>query len=272
VSGKKIGCITLAFIFLISTSTPAQTRNDTRVSTVMAVLTKSLEAKSASVGQELTLRTTGDVVVDGAVIIPKGSKLVGRVSEVALKGKEEPQSRLAVVIDKAVTEDGIEIPLQAIIAAVAAPHKETLDADPAYGMMHSNEPKMTGAGPRSASSSGGLPPSSKANSTAAVATAELKGAADAHPLLTETSQGAIGYEGLSLSWRLNMPPPVTVISSKSKNVKLEAGTQVLLRMARPRVPISKEERARLKFNPVFHCSRFDVRSPSFNLRGWMGAS
>ncbi len=53
--------------------------------------------------------------------------------------------------------------------------------------------------------------------------------------LTENSQGAFGYEGISVSWQLTIPPPLTVFTSKAKNVKLEAGTQMLLRMAPPRV-------------------------------------
>jgi hypothetical protein len=230
----KIACKSLAAIFLFSTSLIAQTSNETRVSKVLAVLTKSLESRSATVGQELTLRTINDVEVDGKTVIPRGSKLVAHVSEVATKGKDEPQSALAITIDKAITPSGVEIPLQAIIAAVAAPRNNSLSSDPTYGMMHSNEPKMSGATPGNASSTGGLSPASKAGSTAAVATADLKGKADEPLLLNENSQGAVGYEGLSLSWRLMAPPPVTVFASKSKNVKLEAGTQMLLRMATPR--------------------------------------
>jgi len=130
------------------------------------------------------------------------------------------------VIDKAVNKDGREISLQAIIAAIAAPRKDSLATDPTYGMMHSNEPTMTSAH---------VDVTSKASSTAAVATADLKGM-DQPSLLDEESQGAIGYEGLSISWHLVVPPPITVFASKGKNVKLEAGTQMLLRMAPPTLP------------------------------------
>src|ERR1700687_1268933 len=101
----------LAIVFLLSTSLTAQTGEQNRVSTVFAVLTKSLESKSATAGQELSLRTISDVMTNGAVVIPRGSRLVGHISEVATKGKDEPQSVLAIVIDKAVTTGGREIPL-----------------------------------------------------------------------------------------------------------------------------------------------------------------
>ncbi|MDQ3819049.1 MAG: hypothetical protein M3362_15425 [Acidobacteriota bacterium] len=230
---KKILYKSLPLILLFQIGSIAQTRQETRVSTVVAVLTKAIETKSAEVGLELTLRTISDVVVDGTVVIPKGSKLVGYISEVVIKGKDEPQTRFEIVINKAVTTNNNEMPVQAIVAAVAAPQKESLSSDPTYGMMRSNEPKQTGSSPASASSTGGLSAASKSGSTAAVATANIKGASDGPFMLREDSQGVIGYDGLSLSWHLMAPPPVTVFSSKSKNVKLYEGTQMLLRMATP---------------------------------------
>jgi hypothetical protein len=224
--------LTLALLFPASIS--AQTRDASPpVSTVFAVLTKSVESKTATVGQELTLRTTSDVSVNGEVIIPRGSQLLGRVTEVITKSRETEPS-ISVVVEKAIKADGSTIPVQAIIAAVAAPQKKSLAADPTFEMMHSNEPKMTGATSASTSSSGTLSPSSKSSSNAAVATAGVEGAADESPTLNENSQGALGYEGLSLSWRLLTPPPITVFATKGKNLKLEAGTQMLLRMAPPR--------------------------------------
>ena len=227
----------LILTLMFAASLMAQTGNTNRpVTTAFAVLTKSVESKSASVGQELILQTIKDVIVDGQMVIPRGSKFVGHITEVETKGKDMPQSELYIVIDKAVRKDGVEIPLQAIIAAVGAPQSNSLSSDPTYGMMHSNEPKMIGSSPGSAVSIGALPPGSKASSTAAVATANIKGQPDEPLLLNDDSRGAVGYEGLSLSWHLLVPPPVTVIASKGKNVKLESGTQVLLRMAPPRLP------------------------------------
>jgi len=213
----------------------AQSDNSPPVSKVFALLNKTVESKSASIGDELILQTISDVVVDGQMVIPKSSKFFGHVAGVLTKGKGEPQSLLTIVIDKAIAVgNGREIPLQAIIVAIAAP-VNPLSSDPTYGMMHSNEPKMVGSGARGTSITGGFPASSKASSTATVATAELKGRMETM-LLTEDSLGAVGYEGVSISWHLALPPPLTVFSTKAKNIKLEAGTQMLLRMASPRLP------------------------------------
>lgn len=228
----------LTLVFLLSAMLCAQTSQSLRpVSNVIAVLTKTVEAKTATAGDEIILRAISDVIVNGAVVIPKGTKLIGQISEVAIKSKEQPQTLLAFVVDKAVKKDGVQIQLQAIVVAVAAPQKDSsLATDPTYGMMHSNEPTMVGSGPRTASSTGALPANSKAGSNAVVATANIKGSMDEPSELNEDSQGAIGYEGISITWRLLAPPPVTVIATKGKGLKLEAGTQMLLRMAPPQMP------------------------------------
>ena len=117
--------------------------------------------------------------------------------------------------------------MQAIIAALAARENDSLSEDPTYGMMHSNEPAQSGANAAAAS---------KASSTASVATANLKGGMDERSVFNENSQGTIGYEDLSLTWHFTAPPPITAISSHGKNVKLQSGTLMLLRMASPRLP------------------------------------
>jgi hypothetical protein len=229
---RAIGCGLSLIALLVTSHQPASALNQPPVSTVFAIVVKRLETKTAGVDQELTLRTINDVVVDGVVVIPRGSTVIGHVVEVATKGKESEQTILAIVIDKAVLDTGKEIRLQAIIAAVAARQDGSLPSDPTYGMMHSNEPKMVGAGP-SATRPGELSPSSKVESTATLNAARINGEMRNGLLLNADSQGAIGFSELSLSWRLTTPPAVTVFSSNRKEIKLEAGTQVLLRMAPP---------------------------------------
>jgi hypothetical protein len=222
-----------ASILLCSLSVSATQSQQPQVSIVFAILTKSIDSKSAAIGDEFVLRTLTEVVVDGMVVIPKESKLKGHVAGAIAKSKSEPESLITLSFDGVVTPDGSELPLQAIVAAIAAP-AETLSSDPTYSMMHSNEPKMVGSGARP-SGAGEFPATSKTASTAAVATAKIKGSPNEKVKLSADSQGAIGYEGMKIDWHLSMPPPLTVFSSKSKNVKLEAGTEMLLRMPTPRV-------------------------------------
>ena len=225
----------LLSILCLPSALAAQERNAAPpVSTVFAVLTKSVASKDATVDQVFILRTLTDISVDGAVVIPKGSDLRARIVEAHAKDKEHSQAGLSLVVDWAATRSGAEIPVQAIIAAVAAPPQGSLTDDPTYGMMHSVEPTMMGSSVTGTTTTGSAPPNSRVGSTAAVATADVKGGTDLHLLLRESSQGAYGYDGLSLTWQLASPPAVTVFTAKSKSVDLKAGTQLLLRMTPPR--------------------------------------
>lgn len=228
---QAIRCGLSVIVLLITSHQSASGSNQPAVSTIFAIVVKRIETRSASLDQELTLRTISDVGVDGIVVIPSGSMVVGHIVELATKGKGSEQSILAIVIDKAMLESGREITLQGIIAAVAAPQERSLSSDPTYGMMHSNEPKM--AGPGAAPRPGELSPASKVESTATLGTARINGEMRKGLLLNAESKGAIGFSDLSLSWRLTAPPAVTVFSSNRKEIRLDAGTQVLLRIARP---------------------------------------
>ena len=227
----------LAVIALLGSALAGQAGSQTpTVSIAFAVLTRSVDSRTSTAGQEVTMLATQDVTADRVIVIPKGSKLVGHIAEIKLKGQDVPRTYMSIVIDKAVRTDGKELPLQAIIAAVAAPEDNNSSTDPALAMMHSNEPKMAGSGAASSSTTGETSPSSKSSSGAAVATANLKGGSLESSLLNANSQGAIGYEGVSIAWQLTSSPPATIFTlTKGKNLKLENGTQILLRMAPPRV-------------------------------------
>ena len=214
----------------------SQERSGEQVTSAFAVLTTAVESKNATVGQEVTFRTVADVMVKDVVVIPRGATILAHIIDVRTKEKDQPQAAIAIVIDKAKRADGVEIGLQAIIAAIAAPKDAALSSDPTYGMMHANEPKMSGSGAGDTSRTGDLSSASRSGSTATVATAGLKNAIDDGFVLNENSSGVIGYEGLTMSWGLAVPPPFTVFVTKNKNLKLSAGTQVLLRMAPPHLP------------------------------------
>jgi hypothetical protein len=226
----------LASILFCSSSLYGQTSSaPPEVSNLLVILTRTVETKTAKAGDEILLRAISDLAIEGQIVIARGSTLNGKLLEVVSRDKENPETLLAFSVEKAILKNGAEIPLQAIVAALAAPRKESLSTDPTFGMMHSNEPKMVG-GANSAASSGTLSASSKASSNAVVATANLTGKLDQPTVLDANSQGAVDIEGLKITWRLLAPPPITVVSTRGKNLKLEMGTQMLLRMAPPKPP------------------------------------
>src|SRR5437660_5743563 len=92
---------------------------------LQAELTKSLDAKKAKPGDEVTAKVTQDVKSNGQVVIHKGSKLVGHITEAQARSKENSESKLGIVFDKAVIKGGSEVALNAVVQALAPGERAT---------------------------------------------------------------------------------------------------------------------------------------------------
>jgi hypothetical protein len=182
-------------------------------------LDQPLDFKMAKTGDRIALHLTRDLVVNGKTVMPRGTALSATVVDA------KDGSALSIVLEKATPKTGQDVAVMGIIAAVAAP-LDDLSGDAFYSMNHSNEPTQR---------TGNASTTSSASSGAAVQTAKLKGGNDPKSNLREDSSGAIGIDGLKLTWVLDKPPATTVMTAKKKNFKLPSGTEVLLRMAPPQM-------------------------------------
>jgi hypothetical protein len=187
-------------------------------------LDRDIDFKTIKAGDTVSLKLSRDLYYAGSVVLPAGTAITASVAEA------KDANTVSLVLDGAKTKAGKQMKLMGIIAAVATP-KQDLTNDPLYGMNHSTEVSQ-----HTLPGSGGLDPqASVGTSGAAAQTAILKGTNDPVSNLSADSQGAIGISGLSLTWVLDKPPAMTVLTSKKKNFKLKSGTEVLLRMAPPQV-------------------------------------
>ena len=182
-------------------------------------LDQTLDFKMAKEGDKIDLHLTRDLMVNGKTLMPRGTALSATVVD-AKNG-----NAVSIVLDKAKPKPGQDIPLMGIIAAVATPPGD-LTEDQLYSMNRSNEPTQR---------TGNSAITSLASSGAAAQTAIVKGQNDPKSNLQEDSSGAIGIDGLKLNWVLDKPPATTVMTAKKKNFKLVSGTEVLLRMAPPKM-------------------------------------
>src|SRR5438876_8262044 len=96
-------CRIVLLILLSAMLSMAQSNSSSHVSTVIAALEKQLEFKTATVNQKVVLITLNDVLVNGKIVIPKGSKLVGQIADPSSKQNNAGKNALAIRIDKAVT-------------------------------------------------------------------------------------------------------------------------------------------------------------------------
>jgi hypothetical protein len=204
-------------------------------SPIVAELSSSVDSKKIKQGDAVTARTTADIRADGKTIIPKGTKLVGHVTEAAARAKGGTDSSLGIAFDKAVLKGGEELPLNVAIVAVAPP------PSPMPGQQNmSNGAPVASPGvpsnmgrPGGTGSMGGSPATSSAPTGPPVdATVASNGAPpqkglDASGRLTSDSRGVYGLKDASLRPATN-PAEGSVITSNGKNVRLDSDTQLLL--------------------------------------------
>lgn len=187
----------------------AQSNAPLEVAKVFVTLENSVDTLTSARDDGFTLLTMNDVAVGGRLVIPKGSKIVGHVAAVTNRGKDASKSILGLLIDKAITDHG-EVPLQAIIVAVAAP-KKTDPLPTASTVTHASNQRKNSEPPKATINSG-----------------------DVALLLTEKDQGAVGFEDVTITWHLSIPPPLTILATRGKRLRIEPGSQMLLRMLPPK--------------------------------------
>ena len=189
--------------------------------TIQAELVKPIDAKNSKVGDEVIAKTTQDVKSDGKVLVPAGSRLVGRIMGVRLQNSEQTVSKVGIAFNRAILKSGKEIPVALSIQAIGS-------SQPAASATAS---ARSGAVLREASSSRAavLNTSAHHTGTARLSTADHPNAAVKPPLSADT-KGVVGLPGLSLSSQTTTFATASVISSPDKNLHLDSGTQMILQV------------------------------------------
>ena len=214
--------------------------------TIPATLSKPVDARKAKSGDQVMAKTTQDVRSDSGVVIPRGSRLVGHVTDAKARAKGDSESALGIAFDHAVLRNGQEIPLNASIKALAASANNASASmgDDTLGGSSSSSLGSDVSGAPASRGGGGLlggagnavgGAASGVGNTAANVGASAGGAVSgttrgAAGQLTSQSQGVIGLNGLSLNSAASNSTSGSVITSTGKNVKLDSGTQMLLQV------------------------------------------
>jgi hypothetical protein len=207
---------------------------------ITAELTNALDSKKVKQGDAVNARTTGALKsADGRTILPKGTKLTGRVTQASARGAGQADSSLGLVFDKAIPKTGPEIPLNVAIQAVAAPQTSadggpSADISPMGGSSRGQtRSTMGGAGSTAAGTVNGTTAAAggvvdnTVNTTTGVASSTT-GAVNGAGQLTANSRGVVGLNNLSLNANAGAGAQGSVISSTGKNVHLDSGTRLLL--------------------------------------------
>jgi len=218
---------------LIAVRVEGQTNESSELqpgTTVRVTLQKPLSSKKNKAGDQVILKTAEGVKSDGHEVIPKGSKIIGHVTVVTAHTKEKPEASLGIVLNRATLKGGRELPLHLSIQAVApaeggAPPTMSMTPATAAGSGGGMGP-VTGpltAGPNNPN--GGTP------NQVASPESPLQSPADdmtSNGELTPTCRGVLRMEGVMLAkGDANVG---SVIVSRDRNIQLDIGTQMMLRV------------------------------------------
>ncbi len=197
--------LSLAAAFIAAVGNVGSAQSDVQIppsSIVRASLIKAIDAKKNNVGDEVSAKVTSDLKVQGVVLIRKNSIIVGRLTDVRAKSKDQDVSVVAINFERVVFKEGDERPLTVVIQALSKPPN-----DPNGNM---NE-ILRGAG---------FNQTANAEATKAAA---MGGIGSAPQILTASSQGAMGYPGVGLQH--------SMVYSASTSIHLDEGTLMILQVS-----------------------------------------
>jgi hypothetical protein len=211
---------------------------------VQTELIRKVDSKNAVVGQEVTARTRQNATLADGTELPKGTQLVGRVTQVQASEKGGAGSMLAMIFDHAELRGGQVLPLHSVMRGVAPAAFVTASDSSTDSLMAVPASPMGGnaSGSGNGRSGGAAVGGSGSARGAPVRTAgvgpTLGGALDP---VTRTPGGVVSSAGENVSSapRATGLPGIMLSTSASadasgtltaagKNISLDSGTQITL--------------------------------------------
>lgn len=190
-----------------------------------AQLQQTLDVKKVSVGDEVILKTTKSIKQNGQTVVEKGSRLVGRITEVQQKTKAGAQSKLSVVFDR-LEGKNLNAPISASIVSITQANAgaglgDAFDTDVSES--------STTSGRASGNGSGGGLLGGVVNTTANTVGGVTNTATGAVGGTTQTLGRTLGGIRLSQSSSTSAEGAST-LSLQNSNLRLEKGVLFQLRL------------------------------------------
>ncbi len=213
----------------IQTQTPTQLAPNILIS---AELSKSVDAKKLKVGDKIEGKTVLDMLSNGKIVLPRDTKILGHVISVKAHSKQSPDSTVGIAFDRLVMKNGRELSLKTSVQAIGAPLNPFARGDSPIGPLSpSMQPGGGHPGVAAGPSGGALGTGERSSSPTSAS--YPRGGAPSGPdsrgsvsTLSTSSQGVVGLKDLSLS----VTPEASVVSSINKNVHLDSGSQLILKV------------------------------------------
>jgi hypothetical protein len=121
---------------------------------IAAQLQSSLDVQKAKVGDQVVLKTTKAIKQNGQVVVDKGARLFGRVTEVQQKTKGSAMSKVGILFDR-LEQGGNQLPINAVITSITQAQATTSIDDMGNSDISGGSSTRTST-PSSGGNSGGL--------------------------------------------------------------------------------------------------------------------
>jgi hypothetical protein len=229
---------------------------------VTGQLEGKLDSKTAKAGDEVVLKTTQKMKTADGVVIPKGSRLIGRVTEAQAHSKQQAESRMGLEFDRAELRGGQNMvihsmiesisPSASAIAGASMADEEALDAPMGGGAVagagaagggHLGSGLVGGATGGAAmatsrvgsgiGSAGGTAMQATSNMGGEAAGSLGRGVSGAANGGSVVGSHATGIQGVMLNGGAAGSASGT-LSSANRNIHLDSGTQMVLGIATAR--------------------------------------
>jgi hypothetical protein len=199
--------------------------------TLDAQLQKTVDVNNAKVGDEVVLKVTKSIKQNGEIVIPKGTELIGRVTEVQKRTKHNSASRLGMVFDRIQGRD-LAAPFSASIVSITNIAARTAAGD---SLMADTSASSQTSGSARGNSGGGLlgGVGSTVGGLVDTTAATVGTVTNTAVRTTNTATGTVGQSlsGIQISSSASgSASSSSTLSSSNKNVRVEKGATFNLRV------------------------------------------
>lgn len=191
-----------------------------------AQLQGAVDVRRSKIGDQVVLKTTKAIRQNDRVIVPKGSSLIGRVTEIQRKTKENGASRIGMIFDR-IEGKNLSAPLSASIVSVVTARANAAAGDDVFASDLSGS-STTSSHASSGGSGGGLlgGVGSTVGGVVNTATSTVGGVAGTAANTVGSTTGTLGrtVNGLSISQSASgSASGSSTVSSGDKNLRLDKG-------------------------------------------------
>ncbi len=221
---------------------------------VDAQLQNTIDVKKAKVGDEVVLRTTKAIKEEGKTVIPKGTNLIGRITEVQQRSKDNSMSKIGMVFDR-VEGKNLAAPITASIVSITYA-RATASADDTLNSTLSGSSQSSASTSSGGSSGGGLlggvggtvgGVTNAVGGLANTATQTVGGVANTAGQTLGSTTDAVGQKlnGIQISNSVSgSANSSTTLSTPNKNLRVDKGATFQLQLSNQ--PATSDQPAKSK--------------------------